>query len=68
MSHGKDEDDHMWYYMSDMQPNEMVVFKGLDTCKKEKGWRCAHSAFELEGGEGEEARESVEVRVVCFWG
>lgn len=58
---------HMWYYMSEMQPNELVVFKGYDTRKDEKGWRCPHTAFRLEGSEEEEPRESIEARIVVFW-
>jgi hypothetical protein len=56
-----------WYWMSEMQPWEMVVFKGFDTERGEKGWRCPHTAFRLKGSEGEESRESIEARVVCFW-
>ena len=58
---------HEWWYMSGMQPWEMVVFKGLDSKKEERGWRCPHTAFRVEGSEGEEARQSIEARVVAFW-
>lgn len=58
---------HEWWYMSGMQPWEMVVFKGLDSKREEKGWRCPHTAFRVEGSEGEEPRESMEARVVAFW-
>ncbi|KAH6870626.1 hypothetical protein BKA58DRAFT_180148 [Alternaria rosae] len=58
---------HEWWYMSGMQPWEMVVFKGLDSKREEKGWRCPHTAFRVEGSEGEEPRESIEARVVAFW-
>ncbi|KAI4657960.1 uncharacterized protein J4E78_006350 [Alternaria triticimaculans] len=58
---------HEWWYMSGMQPWEMVVFKGLDSKREERGWRCPHTAFRVEGSEGEEARESIEARVVAFW-
>jgi len=58
---------HEWWYMSGMQPWEMVVFKGLDSKREDRGWRCPHTAFRVEGSEGEEARESIEARVVAFW-
>jgi hypothetical protein len=58
---------HEWWYMNEMQPWEMVVFKGLDSERGQKGWRCPHTAFRIEGSEGEEARQSIEVRAVCFW-
>ncbi|KAF3765472.1 hypothetical protein M406DRAFT_67915 [Cryphonectria parasitica EP155] len=65
---GKDgEERHMWYWMSEMRPNEMVVFKGLDTARDKPGWRCPHTAFILPGTEDLPARESIEVRAVCFW-
>lgn len=50
-----------------MMPDEMVVFKGFDTERGKPGWRCPHTAFRVPGTEGEEARESIEVRAVVFW-
>ncbi|KAF1956449.1 hypothetical protein CC80DRAFT_446388 [Byssothecium circinans] len=67
MSHVKEEQEHEWWYMSEMQPSEMVVFKGFDTKQDLPGWRCPHTAFTLEGSKAEEPRESVEARIVCFW-
>ncbi|KAF2853197.1 hypothetical protein T440DRAFT_466183 [Plenodomus tracheiphilus IPT5] len=67
LSHGEEGERHMWYYMSEMRDDEMVVFKGFDTVQDEPGWRCPHTAFRLPGSEGEAPRESVEARVVCFW-
>ncbi|KAH7092263.1 hypothetical protein FB567DRAFT_516869 [Paraphoma chrysanthemicola] len=67
LSHGAAEQKHEWWYMSEMQPDELVVFKGLDTKRDEPGWRCGHTAFRVEGTEGEEPRESIEARIVCFW-
>lgn len=56
----------MWYYLNGMRENEVVVFKGLDS-EREGAWRCPHTAVRVERMEGEGPRESVEVRVVCFW-
>jgi hypothetical protein len=67
MSHAGEEQRHEWWYMSEMQPCEMVVFKGCDSERWGKGWRCPHTAFRLPEGEQEQARESIEARVVCFW-
>ncbi|ORY01748.1 hypothetical protein BCR34DRAFT_91109 [Clohesyomyces aquaticus] len=67
MSHAKEEQQHDWYWMSDMQPNEVVVFKGYDTEQNLPGWRCPHTAFVLPGTEDLPPRESIEMRVVCFW-
>jgi hypothetical protein len=68
MSHAEEKQRHEWYYMSVMRSDELVVFKGFDTKQDVPGWRCPHTAFRLEGSEGEEPRESIEARVVCFWG
>jgi hypothetical protein len=67
MSHAAEEQQHEWHYMSEMQPDEMVVFKGFDTKQDMPGWRCPHTAFRLEGSESEATRESIEARIVCFW-
>lgn len=67
MSHSGKEDRHEWYYMHEMKPHEVVVFKGYDTKQDLPGWRCPHTAFALPGTEGLPARESIEARAVCFW-
>ncbi|KAH9861208.1 hypothetical protein IAQ61_010945 [Plenodomus lingam] len=67
LSHGEEGERHEWWYLSGMREDEMVVFKGFDTWQDLPGWRCPHTAFRLEGSEGEEPRESIEARVVCFW-
>lgn len=67
MSHADEKEAHEWWYMSQMQPDDMVVFKGFDTKQDIPGWRCPHTAFRVKGSEKEEARESIEARVICFW-
>jgi hypothetical protein len=52
--------------MSQMQDDEVVVFREYDS-EMVGGWRCPHSAFQLEGTNGIKPRESIEVRLVCFW-
>lgn len=60
-------EQHAWYYMSEMQPHEIIVFKGYDTKQDEAGWRCPHTAFVLPESEEQLPRESIEARVLCFW-
>ncbi|KAL2292498.1 hypothetical protein FJTKL_09462 [Diaporthe vaccinii] len=67
MSHGATEDRHAWYYMHEMQPDELVVFRNYDTKRDVPGWRCPHTAFEIAGTEDQPVRESIEIRAVCFW-
>lgn len=67
MSHAAEEQTHRWYYMKNMQPDEMVVFKGMDTDRRLPGWRCPHTAFAIGDTEGLPPRESIEVRAVCLW-
>lgn len=67
MSHANNEEQHQWYYMHEMSPNDLVVFKGYDTKQDLPGWRCPHTAVVLEGTESLPPRESIECRAVCFW-
>jgi hypothetical protein len=67
MSHAKTEQQHQWYYMPEMEPDEIVVFKGYDTDQRRPGWRCPHTAFKLPNSDQEPSRESIEARIVCFW-
>ncbi|KAJ4368570.1 hypothetical protein N0V86_009477 [Didymella sp. IMI 355093] len=67
MSHAEGKQQHRWYYMAEMTPNEIVVFKGYDTDQREPGWRCPHTAIKLPGADDKPPRESVEARIVCFW-
>lgn len=60
-------EQHSWYYMSEMQPHEVVLFKGYDTKQEEPGWRCPHTAFVLPETQKQLPRESIEARVLCFW-
>ncbi|KAI3394641.1 hypothetical protein diail_2451 [Diaporthe ilicicola] len=67
MSHSSKEDQHAWYYMREMQPDELVVFRNFDTKQDVPGWRCPHTAFETPGTDGMPPRESIEIRAACFW-
>jgi hypothetical protein len=67
MSHGSPSEQHQWYYMYEMKPYELVVFKGYDTKQDLPGWRCPHSAFVIPGTADLPSRESIECRTICFW-
>ncbi|POS74955.1 hypothetical protein DHEL01_v206651 [Diaporthe helianthi] len=67
LSHGSREDRHAWYYMHEMRPDEVVVFRNYDTKRNVPGWRCPHTAFQIPGTEDMPVRESIEIRAVCFW-
>lgn len=67
MSHAREEQQHQWYYMSQMRPDEMVIFKGYDTEQRKPGWRFPHTAISLAGSDHMPPRESIEARIVCFW-
>lgn len=59
--------DHIWYYVSDMQPTEMIVFKGNDT--KFGDAQCVpHTAFDNRSNVAQaNPRESIETRVFSYW-
>lgn len=67
LSHAAEPQTHVWYWLSEMQPNEMVVMKQLDSARDKPGWRCPHTAFVLPDTGDLPPRESIEVRAVCFW-
>ncbi|KAL3424786.1 hypothetical protein PVAG01_04067 [Phlyctema vagabunda] len=67
LSHGTSEEQHQWYYMFEMQPDEVVLFKNYDTKQDIPGWRCPHTAVTIPGTELLPPRESMEIRAVCFW-
>ncbi|KAH8667949.1 hypothetical protein BGZ60DRAFT_487313 [Tricladium varicosporioides] len=58
-----------WYYGEGLRPEEVLLIKCFDSVEKE-GWarRVPHSAFVDEEREGEEGRESIEVRALVFGG
>lgn len=60
------EEEHSWYYLSDMKPEEVFIFKQFDS-KRDIAWRCAHTSVEIPGTENLPPRESIEVRaLVCY--
>lgn len=59
-------EDHKWYYISDLQLDEAIVFKQFDSKKDGRARRTPHTSFECPNDHGP-ARQSVELRALCFW-
>lgn len=64
--HG-DESKHQWYYLSDMRPEEVLVFKHFDSKRDIPAWRCVHTSVEIPGTAELPPRESVECRALVFY-
>jgi hypothetical protein len=64
-------DTHKWHWISNQQPDEVLVIQFFDSEAEKVGPGPAggviHSSVTLEGTEGEEARESLEVRCTVMW-
>jgi hypothetical protein len=56
---------HRWWYFSDMNKDELLLFKLFDSVK-EQG-RCPHAAFHDERRKDAVPRESVEIRTVAYF-
>ncbi|KAK5633667.1 hypothetical protein RRF57_009381 [Xylaria bambusicola] len=56
---------HKWYYLSNMRPDEALIFKCYDS-KNPSGSRCCHSSFRLPQT-AEAPRESMEMRCFVFY-
>jgi hypothetical protein len=57
---------HRWYYVSNMQPDEVLAFKLCDTDRQRPQWT-AHTAFEDPSSRpGAKPRQSIEVRTLSF--
>jgi len=59
-------DRHRWVYWSHMQPNEVVMFKTFDSADDGRARHALHSAVEI-GEPNAAARQSIEVRTLCFF-
>ncbi|KAF2095232.1 hypothetical protein NA57DRAFT_45042 [Rhizodiscina lignyota] len=58
---------HDWYYLSGQRPDEPLLIKCFDSEKDGRARRIPHTAFEIEGTQDKEARESIEVRCLVFF-
>jgi len=59
------KDTHRWFYFSHMNMDEMLTFK-LNDSDKSGVWRTPHCAF-FNPEEGAFPRESMEVRMCCYF-
>ncbi|KAI0478257.1 hypothetical protein F4859DRAFT_479156 [Xylaria cf. heliscus] len=57
---------HKWYYLSEMQTDEALVFKCYDS-KNSSASRCCHAAFKIPLTQNEPPRESMEMRLFVFY-
>jgi len=63
-------DEHRWYYFPHMTRDEVIVFKNYDSAATQPGKGVGmHTSFEdpATPPDAPSPRESIEVRVVCFW-
>lgn len=62
---------HEWYWIRDQKPEEVLVIGFFDSVAESENEKTAggtlHSSVNLPGTEGEEARESLEMRCLCVW-
>ena len=58
---------HRWYFFPDMNPNELLVFKGFDS-ENPEAMNAMHTAFDNPGaGPNAVPRESIEARFFAFF-
>lgn len=58
--------DMRWWYFSNMQPDDILLFKFHDS-DHSLTWRCPHTAFRDSSFADARIRESIECRSVAFW-
>jgi hypothetical protein len=60
---------HRWFYFPDMETNEVLLIKGFDSMEDGRARFTAHAAFEDPTAPASApARESIEARVLVFYG
>jgi hypothetical protein len=59
-------DSHRWYYMSDMEPDDLILFKGFDSDVPDV-MNAMHSAFKNPLGQNGVPRRSLEARIVAIY-
>ena len=57
---------HRWWYFSDMNRDEVLLFKFYDS-DHSRAWRVPHTAFFHPGAEGANVRQSIELRSVAYF-
>lgn len=59
-------DTHRWYYLPDMEPDDVVLFKGYDSDTPD-AMNAMHSAFNNPLGQNGVPRKSIEARILAFY-
>jgi hypothetical protein len=60
---------HRWYYVPDMEADEVLLFKGYDSKTDGRARFTLHTAFDLTSTPADAPpRESIEVRALAFLG
>lgn len=60
--------EEQWYFADKMQPHEVLLIKCFDSLRDGKtARRCPHTAFTNPDTEGDESRQSIEVRSLVFF-
>ncbi len=63
----KYREDHVWYYLPDMEPDDLLLFKGFDS-RKPQSMDAMHSAFDNPlASEDSIPRRSIEARFIAFF-
>jgi hypothetical protein len=58
---------HQWYYLSDMTPDDVILFKGFDS-RQPRSMNAMHSAFDNPvAGDESLPRHSIEARFIAFF-
>mmetsp|Transcript_38244 Transcript_38244/g.92532 ORF Transcript_38244/g.92532 Transcript_38244/m.92532 type:complete len:445 (+) Transcript_38244:749-2083(+) len=60
-------DQHKWYYFPHMTKTEGILFKQADSDYTKTGRICFHSSVHDDSIKDHPSRESIEVRMMCFW-
>mmetsp|Transcript_8516 Transcript_8516/g.12781 ORF Transcript_8516/g.12781 Transcript_8516/m.12781 type:complete len:430 (-) Transcript_8516:167-1456(-) len=58
---------HKWYYFPNMHKDEGILFKQSDSDWTKPGRTCFHMSVNDPETKDHRPRESIEVRILCFW-
>lgn len=58
---------HKWYYFPRMKKDEAIIFKQMDSDYTKSGRICFHMSVNDPTAEAVASRQSIEVRMMCYW-
>lgn len=58
---------HKWYYFPEMQRDEAIIFKQMDSDFTKQGRICFHMSAHNSQVKNYKPRESIELRMMCYW-